>query len=82
MCLCVDVLCGHVFDWMNQRLCLTWRHTQASNMQNIKGEDGDVFLNNHVDIVISYHESSEFIVCEGGRDGWMECLSVNACVCC
>ena len=51
-------------------------------MQNIKGEDGDVFLNNHVHIVISYHESSEFIVCEGGRDGWMECLSVNACVCC
>jgi hypothetical protein len=24
-------------------------------MQNIKGEDGDVFLNNHVDVVISYH---------------------------
>jgi hypothetical protein len=41
-------------------------------MQNIKGEDGDVFLNNHVDIVISYHESSEFIVCEGEREGGRE----------
>ncbi len=41
-------------------------------MQNIKGEDGDVLLNNHVDIVISYHESSEFILCKGGVDGRLE----------
>jgi len=27
---------------------------------------GDVFLSNHVDIVMSYHESSEFIVWVGG----------------
>ncbi len=48
MCSCIHVIVSHM----------------ASNTQNIEGEDGDVFLNNHVDIVISYHESSEFIVCE------------------
>ena len=73
MCvLCVDIRCLYVFDWIRSGLCLTWHHTQASNMQNIKGEDGDVFLNNHVDIDISYHESSEFIVCKGGRDGRLD----------
>ncbi len=63
---------------MNQPLCLIVHHPQSSNMQNIKGEDGDVFLNNHVDVVISYHESSEFIVCEeGGNDYGCGCSQLR-----
>lgn len=38
-----------------------WLH-QWANMLNMNGNDGDVFLNNHIDFTISYHESSEFMV--------------------